>query len=297
MAGIYEQMVSEDGGTGTTESPYYDYDESSSTDEAVNSDFGNESLAYTGGYNDNDDFNPTASNEETNEAGNKQDDDFGGEEAWNDRSGNNRQNGNDNDEEQDVDNKQADNTGETKKTKGNKNKDNAEGEKEASGDGKDDKKKKRKPKRDPYVGVINWHPGDPIDLEFLAKTWGSVSQIKEIKPFVDVANESVDQALKSTGPNLTLRLHRYVSRLVDNSVDTIGSLLKLLQSSGKKMLYLTISSVKAIFDQQWMETTLIAGLTTALKAALSIPFISKVLNAIFAVGVPFINNKFSKATA
>ena len=181
--------------------------------------------------------------------------------------------------------------------KGKQEKGQVEEEKAQSGDGKDDKKKKRKPKRDPYVGVINWHPGDPIDLEFLAKTWGSVSQIKEIKPFVDVANESVDQALKSTGPNLTLRLHRYVSRLVDNTVDTIGSLLKLLQSSGKKMLYLTISSVKAIFDQQWMERTLIAGLATALKEALRIPFISKILNAIFAVGVRIINHKFSKATA
>jgi len=140
-----------------------------------------------------------------------------------------------------------------------------------------------------FRGVINWKPGEPITLALLTKAWGGLSRIQQLQPLIEVADVTIMEALNATGPNIMIRFHRYLERLKDPFKNGIGCLLTLISSNSQKLLYTSLAAVEAIFDQQWLQVGLIVGLSTAFEAALELPVVKKMLEAIFTVGVPIIN--------
>ena len=115
-----------------------------------------------------------------------------------------------------------------------------------------------------------------------------------MRPLVEAANKAVMVYINTSGPNLMLRLHNYVNKLSDSNIDTIGSLLKLVSSNGKRLLYTSLAVVEAMFDQQWQQVNLLSGLPAALAYAMVDPRVKGILNSIFTVAVPIINMKARK---
>ncbi len=145
-----------------------------------------------------------------------------------------------------------------------------------------------------YDGAIKWQPGDEITLELLNQIWKECREIDQVRPMMDSANSAVMQAISSLGPNLMLRLNKYVSQMNGGDTDTIGSLLELASKNGKRLTFTALSVVEAIFDQQWTQTTIIAGLPKMLQAAIKTEPLHGILNKIFTVAVPLINQKLKK---
>lgn len=149
-------------------------------------------------------------------------------------------------------------------------------------------------KRKDYDGVIKWKPGDKITIELLGQIWDQCRLIDKIRSLIDAANKAVSQALNTLGPNLMLRLNEFVNKMTDATKDTISSLLDLASRTGKRMVYLTASTVEAVFDQQWTQTAAIATLPTMFKTAIETDPVKSILNRIFKVAVPIINRAARK---
>ncbi|MBO4726392.1 MAG: hypothetical protein J5598_02195 [Clostridia bacterium] len=150
----------------------------------------------------------------------------------------------------------------------------------------DDKKKE---KQNNYNGAIKWKPGDEITIPLLNQIWVKCRLIEKVRPYVDRANEAIKSVLNEMGPNLMLRLNNWIDKLSDNAADTIGSLLDLVKSTGRRMALLSIAAIKGIFDQQHMETFLLATLPNILQTAISTNPVKAILNIILRISVPIIN--------
>lgn len=295
---LAEEYAAEEGGTGLSyydeDSLGYNYNSSPLTD--VDYQPGtNNSSQYTENYTGVENYHPVDRDDEEDE---EQTDDYdGGYEDYEDDDEDEEYDEGEQDEDgqedvEDQNKKQKEENGESDKED---NEETQNEEVKQEDDAKSGKQKRRKAKEDPYQGVINWHPGDPITIQFLAKTWKECLGISQLKPFMDAANAAVTQALNTTGPNLMLLANKYVDKLADNGTDMIGSLLKLSSKNFRRLFLISIGFWKSfLFDQQWMELWLLGTLPTALKAAINVPVVAKLLNTIFTVGVPLINKKYKK---
>lgn len=147
-----------------------------------------------------------------------------------------------------------------------------------------------KKNHDKYNGAVKWKPGQPITVELLDQIWGKCRKIDKVRPMTDALNEAVESALNSSGPNLMLRLNQYISKINDSSIDTVGCLLKLAKENGRRLTLTAVSAVEAIFDQQWLQTVLIASFNkTTLQSLFATSPIKGIANKIFTVAVPIIN--------
>lgn len=298
---LAERYAAEDGGTGLS---YYDddnygynYQDSNPLTDIDYQQPYDESSAFTGGYTGEDDYDPV-NREDEEESGEQDEDDDDDEQGGvvgpdddDDVDKEDEENAEDKNDNEDAD--EEDNEAGSDEDEEDEGGEDASAGENQGEDGKK-KKKQKKPKRDPYVGVITWHPGDPIDINFLSKTWAECLKISQIRPFMDAASTAVRESLNATGPNIIVRLNDCIEKIKDNSIDTIGCLLNLIKNNGKRLTYLALSVGEAIFDQQWLQVTLLAGLPAAFKLAIELPPIKKILTAIFAVAVPIINMKYSK---
>ena len=90
-------------------------------------------------------------------------------------------------------------------------------------------------------------------------------------------------------------IDNWIDKLSDSTTDTIGSLLDLANSQGRRMALLSVAAVKGIFDQQHMETFLLATLPNVLQTAISTNPVKAILNTILKISVPIINRAAKKA--
>lgn len=161
---------------------------------------------------------------------------------------------------------------------------------QVSADAQPTGKAAEKKEDDKYNGAIKWKPGQPITFKLLDQVWGKCRQIQKVRPMVDALNQAVDSVLNTTGPNLMLKLNGYISKTADSDMDTIGCLLKLAKEPGRRTAYTAFSVIEALFDQQWLQPTLIAGMNEAtLQSVLTIPQVRTMANIIFTIAVPMIN--------
>ncbi|MBO5229362.1 MAG: hypothetical protein J6B20_01000 [Clostridia bacterium] len=298
---LAERYAAEDGGTGLS---YYDddnygynYQDSNPLTDIDYQQPNDESSPFTGGYTGEDDYDPV-NREDDEESGEQDEDDDDDEQGGvvgpdddDDADEEDEENAEDENDDEDAD-EEDNEAGSGEDEEGEGGEDASAGENQGE-DGKK-KKKQKKPKRDPYKGVINWRPGKKITIKLLSETWGECLKISQIRPFMDAASKAVKEVINSTGPNLMLRLNDYIEKTANDEIDTIGCLLKLMTSHGKRLTYLALSVGEAIFDQQWLQVTLLAGLPAAFEVALLHPVVNKIITAIFAVAVPIINMKYSK---
>ncbi len=146
--------------------------------------------------------------------------------------------------------------------------------------------------KDPFDGFIKWRPGKPITLPLLIQVWREAVNITAIKPLIATADTVVEQALNTTGPNLVIKLAVYLKKWGDPEAGFISGVLNLVERFSHVLLYTSLATLEAIFDQQWLQVCLIAGLKPALEGALLMPPVNKIMTAIFVVAVPIINMKF-----
>ena len=199
------------------------------------------------------------------------------------------------DDEEDAEDEDKKKDGEENEDGNSKNEDGGDGKGKKGDNNQNQKGKNKKPKIDPYDGVIKWRPGQPITIQLLDQVWNKgVSKIKKVKSYVDAANNAVSTAINTMGPNLMLKLNKYINEASDSDTDTIGSLLKLVASNGKRLLYTTLATVEALFDQQWNQVLLLAGLPAAFLYATADPTVKSILTAIFTIAVPIINRNARK---
>ncbi|MBR4418635.1 MAG: hypothetical protein IKT33_01375 [Clostridia bacterium] len=151
-----------------------------------------------------------------------------------------------------------------------------------------------KGEKDPFDGFIKWRPGNPITLPLLIQVWREAVNINAIKPLIKTADTAVEQALNTIGPNLVIRLAVYLKKWGDPEAGYISGVLSIVEKFSHKLLYTSLATVEAIFDQQWTQVCVIAGLSPALEAALQVTPVKKIMTAIFMVAVPIINLKFMK---
>ena len=152
-----------------------------------------------------------------------------------------------------------------------------------------------KTKKSDYNGVVKWKPGDAITIALLSQVWSKCRQIGKVRPYIDQANEAIKGVLNETGPNLMLRLNNWIDKMSDGAADTIGSLVNLVKNNGRRMALLSVAAFKSIFDQQHMETFLLATLPNILQAAISTNPVKAILNLILKISVPIINRAAKKA--
>lgn len=290
---LAESYAAEDGGTGLSyyNDSGYDYDASSSLTDIDYQPSYNESLQFTSNGVGADDYNPVVQNEASNEDvessqnemssmtgggyGNdtfeddyddEEDDDFDGDDESEDSDDASEDEEYDEDSEYDVESETD--------------------EQESSHSQKNHAKKNH----DKYNGAVKWKPGQPITVELLDQIWGKCRKIDKVRPMTDALNEAVEGALNSSGPNLMLRLNQYISKINDSSIDTVGCLLKLAKENGRRLTLTAVSAVEAIFDQQWLQTVLIASFNkSTLQSLFAMPPIKGIANKIFTVAVPIIN--------
>jgi|GEM_PF-6847555 len=161
-------------------------------------------------------------------------------------------------------------------------------------DGTQDGARKAKSKKADYDGAIKWKPGDAITIALLGQVWSKCRKIEKVRPYIDQANEAIKGVLNEMGPNLMLRLNNWIDKLSDSAADTIGSLVDLASKTGRRMTLLSIAAVKGIFDQQHMETFLLATLPTILQTAISTNPVKAILDLILKISVPIINRAARK---
>lgn len=244
-----------------------------------------ESSAFTGNYTGADDYDPVARDSkedgsnsygDTNDSryGYSDDEDFDGDGGNYDRDAENYD-GDENDKSEDDEYDAEDEEDEEEYDESNEDTGN-------NGYRKDD----------PYEGIITWHPGDEITVELLAFAWVELRQIGKLKPLIEVANESIVTALNTLGPNLILNFNKYLERMNVQDEDMIGTLLKLVDKNGRRLGMTSVAVLEALFDAQWSQVFLIATLPTAFKSALNFPALKKILQKLFEVGVPLVNQKY-----
>ena len=282
---LAEEYASEDGGTGLSfyNEDGYDYNASSPLTDVDYQSGTDESSAYTSNNIGADDYDPLKSSRNQDGASAESAEDADGSSLagelsrWKQpaqRLNNDDDDDEDDEAENDVDEDEDDD-------------DEDEDDDDEQGEGVVQSSAKKK---NDYDGAIKWKPGQPITVKLLDQVWGKCRNIKKVRPLVDTLNQAVDTALNTTGPNLTLRLHRYIEKTNDDEMDTVGCLLKLAKQNGKRMTYTAISAVEAIFDQQWTQTALLASMNEAtLQAILMVPQVKAVATTIFTIAVPMIN--------
>ena len=156
-----------------------------------------------------------------------------------------------------------------------------------------DKQSSNKVKKKKPDGPIKWKKGDEVTLPLLYQVWKECHSIEEVQPMIDSANKAVMEVISSLGPNLVLKLNNYITKTANNRLDTIGCLLDLASRKTKRLTYVALSVLEAIFDQQWTQTTILATLPTILETAIKTNPLKGILNAIFMVAVPLINKKLN----
>ena len=258
-----------------------------------------DSSAQFTNYNGGDAFDMTG-NHEANEVGtNDGEDDDEANEADNDFDGDDGDFDND---AKDFDGDEEDNDGNDDSDEDEEDDDDEENDDGNEGDEpeqnqskeKADNQQSNKVKKKGSDGPIKWKKGDKITLELLYQVWNECKFIEKIKSLVDAANKAVMEAINTIGPNLALRLNDYISKITDKTKDTIDCLLDLSKNAIKRMLFTAVSSVEALFDQQWIQPTIIVGLPGILKTAIETNPLKSILNAIFAITVPILNKRANK---
>ena len=141
-----------------------------------------------------------------------------------------------------------------------------------------------------------WKKGEPITIETLRTYWGIFREhaSSQIRDYMQKADAVVKQALNTLtqGPNLTLRLNEFITKIGDNTAGAIDSLLKLIQSPGLLQVYTTVSFVQFLFSFQAMELFLLACLSTMFSVILNWDIVQAILRLIFTKAMDFLKKKF-----
>lgn len=141
-----------------------------------------------------------------------------------------------------------------------------------------------------------WKKGEPITIETLRTYWGIFREhaSSQIRGYMQKADDVVKQALNTLtqGPNLTLRLNEFITKIGDNTAGAIDSLLKLIQSPGLLKVYMTVSFVQFLFSFQAMELFLLACLSTMFSVILNWDIVQAILRLIFTKAMDFLKKKF-----
>lgn len=141
-----------------------------------------------------------------------------------------------------------------------------------------------------YNGAIKWRPGQPITFKLLDQCWDKCRKIDKLHPQIEALNQAVETALNTTGPNLMLRLNKYIARTSNQDLDTVSCLIQLAKANGRRLTFTALSVLEAFFDQQWTQTYLLASLNeVSVTAIMQMPQVKAIIDPIFAVAVPIIN--------
>jgi len=228
------------------------------------------------GYDDDEDFDGDGGNFDGND--DEEDDDEDGEED-------NEEDG-DNEDDEDDDSQDDVEDGEGSDTKGNKSK------------GGKNKKQKNGANGEEKEIVVNgvklWKKGEPITLEVLSTHWDLFREIPEMREMMNQADQVVDQGLNATGPNLILKAYKSVQKIADPNAGAISALLRMVSKPSLTLTYGAAAITEAIFDQQWMQVTLIFGLKAALGVVLKMDIVKSVLEKVFEKGVELYKAKLKK---
>ena len=323
---FYEDTLAEEGGTGQLadyddESYGYDYNDSNELTDVDSQPGYDDSLPFNE-FETNDDFDMFDDGDEGGEDNFDGEDggDFDGDEDDKDSQIGDTLRfsdpwGNDNDDE-DEDNNSEDEDDDHESGKAGK----WEDDKEQDSDKKDQKKesfidkaynyvyrkeiarekarkeqKEKEKKLAKMLGVQKvWEEGDPITVETLSIYWSVFRKhVAEVQEFMNQADALVEQALQSMGPNMILKLNKYIESLGNtDKVGMVDSLLKLVAKPGVLLTYGVMAVCEAFVDQQWSQVGLIFGLKIGLNAALKNAFVEAIMQKIFSVGIKKIREKF-----
>ncbi len=286
---LAEEYAAEDGGTGLSfyDESGYDYDASSPLTDVDYQSGTDESSQFTSNGTGSEAYDPVNRDNDDNEDGNKQGI-WGDVNRWNSAAPQHTNQDNE-DAEDDYDDEQGSGG--------------ADDDDEDEDDDEDDEDEEQvvgvaqgqAGNKDEYDGAIQWRPGQPITVKLLDQIWGKCRNIKQVRPLVDTLNQMVEAELNLTGPNMMLRLNKYIEKTMDNELDTVGCLLRLAKQNGKRMVYTALSVVEAIFDQQWTQTALLASFNEAtLQGIFNIPQVKTVATSILTIAVPKINKQSKK---
>ncbi len=307
--GMVEHEAVEDGGLSGggyyDEDKYYNYQDSNPSTDIDYRPGKDESSAYTDDYTDTKNYNPVARGDENDNEdglGSREEENFDGEgsnfdgtdEYDNDNYGNSAGNDYDNGDDED---------GQGRKQGGHHDNDEDDNETENSEQSGNSKKKsqQRVPKGsddEEKEIVVNgtklWKKGEPITLEVLSTHWDLFREIPEMRQYMDQADQVVEQGLNATGPNLVLKAYKSVQKIADPNSGAISILLRMIAKPSITLTYGAAAVVEAIFDQQWMQVTLIFGLKAALGVVLKMDIVKFILEKVFEKGVELYKAKLKK---
>ena len=199
------------------------------------------------------------------------------------------------DDEEDAEDEDKKKDGEEDEDGNSKNEDGGDGKGKKGDNNQNQKGKNKKPKIDPYDGVIKWRPGQPITVKVLEQVWKEIKKIKKAQPYVKTANKMVKTALNVTGdPKILFKFCRWCDETFGEQTDEIGTLLKLATVFSKRLTWGSLSILKTIFFAEPTEMMFSFGLPSALPIALAKPEVKGVLTTIFTIAVPIINRNARK---
>lgn len=145
---------------------------------------------------------------------------------------------------------------------------------------------------------IPWKPGDQITLELLNKVWFEFHKLKniEVQGLIDKANQALETLMQtfSTGSMLVQyvkmydQLRQWTGR---TRSDFIGTVLQMASRTGVRNTLTVVSTVGALFMQDWEDPLLIATLPKVVERVLVMPVIRNVLNLLFRVAVPILEGQ------
>ena len=300
-----EQDYVESGGTGYYDEDRYGYnaqDSSPLTD--IDYQPNDESSAFTGNYTGAEDYDPVSRDDDNDDDDdNSFDDDDEDNAGW----GGYRD---DNDEQENFDRDGGNFDGnDEENTKSEKNKDDEDEEDDAGDDvgnadpdnqGNGNKGKKQNVDDgeadlaafEKKTAMRFWREGEPVTLEVLASHWEIFRQhLPELRPMMDEADLLIEEALATTGPNLVLKLNKWIAKVGDQEQGMTSSILKLISRPGLLWAYGTAAVAEALVDQQWLQVVLLFGLKKALTEALNIGFVQNFMQKLFSKAIKEIKAK------
>ncbi len=285
----------QDGGLGyyDEDSYNYNYNDSSPLTDVDYRPGNDESSAFTNNYTGTDDYDPIQRDNQDDAddvMGYNDDEDFDGDGDDFDGDDDDEE---DDDEEDEEDEEDDDEDAEEDDEEGEDDEGNEDGNGK-KGKGKKQKKGATKEKEIVVNGVKLWKKGDPITIEVLSTHWDLFRELPEMREMMDQADMAVEQGLNTTGPNLMIKTFKSIQKISDPDSGIISALLKMISKPSLMLTYGAAAITEAIFDQQWLQVTLIFGLKAALSVVLKMDIVKFILEMIFEKGVELYKAKLKK---
>ena len=306
--GMVEHEAVEDGGLSGggyyDEDNYnYNYNDSSPLTDVDYRPGNDESSAFTNNYTGTDDYDPIQRDNQDDAddvMGYNDDEDFDGDGDDFDGDDDDEEDDDEEDDEEDddedaeEDDEEGEDDEDDDEDEDGQDDEGSEDGKGKKGKGKKQKKGSTKEKEIVVNGVKLWKKGEPITLEVLSTHWDLFREIPEMREMMNQADQVVDQGLNATGPNLILKAYKSVQKIADPNAGAISALLRMVSKPSLTLTYGAAAIAEAIFDQQWMQVTLIFGLKAALGVVLKMDIVKFILEKVFEKGVELYKAKLKK---